>query len=157
LVERIVAAAGKAVKVAQGGDLSDAAAVFGGGSQNMTARTILEQGQGSRSWVIYRALRELGIKADLAIAETEPFNAVAGFPPHVGRFQRPLVIARLGAGGDVWIDADVEGPPLPPGRVSPELRGRMAILASGEIVKVVGTAGETGDEIDIRLALDEAG
>jgi hypothetical protein len=76
----------------------------------------------------------------------------------VGRFRHPLVVARLGAeGGDVWIDADVEGPPLPPGRISPELRGRSAMLAGGTIVTVVGASGETGDEVDIRLAVDSKG
>ncbi len=116
LVDRVVAAAGKKIKVAGGGELSDMAAVYAGGAQRTTARTILELGQGSRSWVVYRALRELGIPADLAVAETEPFSAVPTFPAHVGRFRHPLVVAHLGAaGGDVWIDADVEGPPLPPG------------------------------------------
>jgi hypothetical protein len=158
LVDRVVLAAGKKVKVAAGSELSDVAGVFGGGSQRTTARTILELGQGSRSWVVYRALRELGVKVNLAIAETEPFSAVPSFPPHVGRFRHPLVVAHLGdAGGDVWIDADVDGPPLPPGRISPELRGRAAMLDSGAIVTVEGGAGETGDEVDVRLALDERG
>jgi hypothetical protein len=158
LVDRVVAAAGKKIKVGGGGELSDVAAVFGGGAQRTTARTILELGQGSRSWVVYRALRELGVKVELAVAETEPFSAVASFPPHVGRFRHPLVVARLGdAGGDVWIDADVDGPPLPPGRISPELRGRTAMLESGAMVTVEATSGETGDEVDVRLKLDDKG
>jgi hypothetical protein len=157
LVERIVNATGKRVKVAGGAELSDIAAIFGGGSQRTTARTILELGQGSRSWIIYRALRELGVAADLAIAETEPFSESPDFPAHVGRFRHPLVIARLGAEGDVWIDADVEGPPLPPGHISPELRGRAAMLPSGEIVTVQGAGAEAGDEVDLRLAIDPEG
>lgn len=158
LVDRVVAAAGKKIKIAGGGDLSDVAAVYGGGSQRQSARSILELGQGPRSWVIYRALRELGVKVELAVAETEPFSAVANFPPHVGRFRRPLVIAHLGdAGGDLWIDADVDGPPLPPGRISPDLRGRTAMLDSGSMITVDAAGGETGDEIDIRLALDDKG
>ncbi|WP_437286879.1 hypothetical protein [Sorangium sp. So ce406] len=156
LLERVVAAAGKAVKVAGGAELSDMAALLGGGPQRTTARAMIELGQGSRSWVIYRALRELGVRADLAIAETEPFSSSADFPPHAGRFQHPLVIARL-PGGDVWIDADVEGPPLPPGRISPERRGRAAMLPGGELVTVAGTSGETGDEVDLRLTVDEQG
>ncbi|MGK3969290.1 hypothetical protein WMF01_52950 [Sorangium sp. So ce1667] len=156
LLERVVAAAGKAVKVAGGAELSDMAALLGGGPQRTTARAMIELGQGSRSWVIYRALRELGVRADLAIAETEPFSSSADFPPHVGRFRHPLVVARL-PGGDVWIDADVEGPPLPPGRISPELRGRAAMLPGGELVTVAGTSGETGDEVDLRLAVDDQG
>ncbi|HLM72275.1 MAG TPA: hypothetical protein VK459_06280, partial [Polyangiaceae bacterium] len=158
LVERVVATVGKRVKIAGGAELSDVSAMYGGGSQRATARTILELGQGSRSWVIYRVLRELGVPVDIAVAETEPFSVSADFPPHVGRFQHPLLVARLGAeGGDVWIDADVEGPPLPPGRVSPELRGRSAMLAGGKIVTVMATTGETGDEVDIRLTVDEKG
>ncbi|WP_437811124.1 hypothetical protein [Sorangium sp. So ce1078] len=156
LLERVVAAAGKAVKVAGGAELSDFAALMAGGPQRTTARAMIELGQGSRSWVIYRALRELGVRADLAIAETEPFSSSADFPPHAGRFRHPLVIARL-PGGDVWIDADVEGPPLPPGRISPELRGRAAMLPSGELVTVAGTSGETGDEVDLRLTVDAQG
>jgi hypothetical protein len=156
LVDRIVAAVGKKVKVAAGGDLSDVSALYGGGSQHGTARSILEVGQGSRSWVVYRALRELSIPVQLAVAETEPFSAVASFPPHVGRFRHPLVVAHL-EGGDVWIDADVEGPPLPPGRISPELRGRTAMLDSGALVTVEGGAAESGDEIDVRLSLDDKG
>lgn len=156
LVERIVAAVGKKVKIASSGELSDVAAVYGGGSQRTTARTILEQGQGSRSWVVYRALRELGVKAELAIAETEPFSASQSFPPHVGRFRHALVIAHPPE-GDLWIDADVEGPPLPPGRISPELRGRSALVASRGIVTVEGASSEAGDEVDVRLTLDEKG
>ena len=57
----------------------------------------------------------------------------------------------------MWIDADVEGPPLPPGRISPELRGRSALLSSGAIVTVEGTAGDAGDEVDVRLTLDDKG
>ncbi|WP_438016330.1 hypothetical protein WMF18_36650 [Sorangium sp. So ce315] len=156
LLERVVAAAGKAIKVAGGAELSDMAAFFGGGPQRTTARAMIELGQGSRSWVIYRALRELGVRADLAIAETEPFSSSADFPPRAGRFRHPLVIARL-PGGDVWIDADVEGPPLPPGRISPELRGRAALTPGGELVTVAGTSGETGDEVDLRLTVDAQG
>lgn len=158
LVERVVAAVGKRVKIASGAELSDISAVYSGGAQRTTARTILEMEQGSRSWVIYRVLRELKVPVDLAIAETEPFSASPDFPPHVGRFHHPLVVARLGgADGDLWIDADIEGPPLPPGRISPELRGRSAMLANGTIVTVQGTSGETGDEVDVRLVLDEKG
>lgn len=158
LIERVVAAVGKKVKIAGGAELSDISAVYGGGAQRVTTRTILELGQGSRSWVIYRVLRELNVPVEIAVAETEPFSVSPTFPPHVGRFRHPLVVARLeGGAGDVWIDSDIEGPPLPPGRVSPELRGRSAMLASGQIVTVMASAGETGDEVDIRLALDEKG
>jgi hypothetical protein len=158
LVDRVVAAVGKKIKVGGGGELSDVAAVFGGGAQRTTARTILELGQGTRTWVVYRALKHLGVNAEIAVAETEPWSAAGSYPPHVGRFKHPLVIAHLGeAGGDVWIDADVEGPPLPPGRISPELRGRSAMLETGALVSVTAAAAETGDEIDVRLVLDDKG
>jgi hypothetical protein len=156
LVERVVAAVGKRVKIASGGDLSDVSAVYGAGPQRTTARTVLELGTGSRALVVYRALRELGVDARIAVAETEPFSAAADFPPHVGRFHYPLVIARLPE-GDLWIDADVDGPPLPPGRISPELRGRVAMLPDGRTVTVQGQVIDGGDDIDVRLVLDDKG
>lgn len=156
LVERVVSAVGKRVKVPGGGEFSDVAAVYGAGPQRTTARTVLELGAGSRSLVVWRALRELGVDARLAIAETEPFSASPDFPPHVGRFRYPLVVARLPE-GEIWIDADVDGPPLPPGRVSPELRGRSAMLSDGRLVPVQGEATDAGDQIDIKLVLDQAG
>jgi len=158
LVERVVAAAGKKIKLASGNELSDIAALYSDGAQRTTARAMLEMGQGSRTWLIYRALRALGIAADIAISETEPYTAVQNFPVHAGRFRHPLLVVHLGGeGGDVWIDADVDGPPLPPGRISPELRGRTAMLPGGKLVTVEGTATDTVDEIDIRLTLDEKG
>ena len=60
--------------------------------------------------------------------------------------------------GDVWLDLDVQGPPLPAGRVSPELRGRVAMNAKGDIVPVGGvSADEAKDEVDLRLKMDEKG
>jgi hypothetical protein len=158
LVERVVAAIGKKIKVASGGDLTDMAAIYSDGSQRGGVRGMLETGIGSRTWILYRALRELGIAAEIAIAETEPYTTAKTFPVHAGRFRHPLVVAHLGgADGDVWIDADVDGPPLPPGRISPELRGRTAMLPGGKLVTVEGTATDMVDEVDIRLALDDKG
>jgi hypothetical protein len=156
LVDRIVSAVGKRIRVSGGGELSDVAAAYSSGPQRTTARTILELGQGSRTLVVWRALRELGIDAQIAIAETEPFSGSPDFPPHVGRFRYPLVVAKLPE-GEIWIDADVDGPPLPPGRISPELRGRKALLANGQMVDVKSDATETGDRMDLRLVLDNAG
>ena len=157
LVERIVAASGKAIRVASGAELSDASAVFASGPQAQSARSMLEVGSGSRSWVIYRALCELGVSAEIAVAEVEPWPT-STFPAHVGRFRRPLVVARVpDAVQPIWIDADVEGPPLPPGRVSPELRGRSAMLTSGEVIAVGGSSEESEDQVDVRLSVDPQG
>ncbi len=173
IVSAVVSAAGKALREADPGTLSD----YGGGIasvQAQTARTFLASHGGSRSWLILRSLRELGIPCDLVVAENDPFSADASFPPHFGRFLHPLVVAHLPSGepgsagpargpdakgGDVWIDADVAGPPLPAGRVSPELRGRMALRADGTITPLDAFGSEQGerDEVDVRLALDARG
>ncbi len=155
-IGRLVAAVGKTIRRADAGALSDFVASYGGGAQFETARRIIERGTGSRSWVLHRALRELGITSRLAIAETRPFSAAPGFPPHTGRFTHPLVRAEVD-GKKLWIDADVQGPPLPPGRISPELRGRQALLATGEMIKVEGQVGTDLDDIDVRLVVAPSG
>jgi hypothetical protein len=165
-VGAIVTSAGKTLREADPGTLSD----YGGGIpsvQAQTARTFLASHGGSRSWLILRSLRELGIPCDLVVAENDPFSADAAFPPHFGRFLHPLVVAHLpadeprkaGETADVWIDADVAGPPLPAGRVSPELRGRMALRTDGTIAPLdaFGGAQDERDEVDVRLALDAKG
>jgi hypothetical protein len=157
LVEAVVAAAGKDVREAQPGVLSDFGIGRSVGPQALTARTALTEHEGSRTWLVMRALRELGVRAEVLVAEDEPFSADPAFPPHFGRFTHPLLVAHV-TGGDVWVDADVAGPPLPAGRVSPELRGRSALRGDGPIMQVPN-AGGTGerDEVDIRLALDAKG
>jgi hypothetical protein len=155
-VEAVVAAAGKALHESDAGTLSD----YSGGIapvQQTTARTFLSSHDGSRSWLVLRALRELGVPCDLVVAENDPFSADPAFPAHFGRFTHPLVVAHV-EGGDVWIDADVSGPPLPAGRISPELRGRLALAADGTIAPLppVGQRDER-DEIDVRLGLDAHG
>ncbi len=156
LVARVVDHVGHSLKIASGGQLSDMASAYAGGPQGPTARSMIEDKQGSRSWVIYRTLKQLGVRTDLAIAETEPFSSSPSFPAHTGRFRYPLVVAHLAA-GDEWIDADVDGPPLPPGRVSPELRGRNAILSNGQIIQVSPSNDPTFDDVDIHLVVDEKG
>jgi hypothetical protein len=155
-VDAVVAAAGKALREADPGTLSD----YGGGGapvQSRTARTFLASHDGSRSWLVVRALRELAVPCDIVVAENEPYSADPSFPPHFGRFSHPLVVAHV-AGGDVWIDADVQGPPLPAGRVSPELRGRLALRTDGTIAPLPALAQtDERDEVDVRLALDTKG
>jgi hypothetical protein len=155
-VDAIVTAAGKALRESDPGTLSD----YGGGIapvQQQTARTFLTSHDGSRSWLVLRSLRELGIASDLRVAENDPFSADPAFPPHFGRFIHPLVVAHV-EGQDVWIDADVSGPPLPAGRVSPELRGRLALATDGTIAPLPSAdKGDERDEVDVRLTVDDHG
>jgi hypothetical protein len=155
-VDAVVLAVGRALREADPAILSD----YGGGlapAQLRTARTFITSHDGSRSWLVARTLGELGIPCDIVVAENEPFSADPSFPPHFGRFSHPLVVARV-EGNEVWIDADVQGPPLPAGRISPELRGRLALRTDGTIAPLpaLGSADER-DEVDVRLALDAHG
>ena len=158
-VAAIVEAAGKSVKEPNASFLADTEIGRPSGGREITARTILANHEGSRTWLVVRALRELGIAADVAIAENDPFSAVADFPPHDGRFTHPLAVARpKDAPSEVWIDADVDGPPLPAGRVSPELRGRSVLASDGRIATLpAATSPGEGDEVDVRLVVDEKG
>jgi hypothetical protein len=155
VVDAVVNASGTAVKEASGMVLADVD-LGRTNNQAITARTSLATHEGSRTWLIVRALRELGIKADVVVSENEPFSDTESFPPHYGRFMHPLAVAH--AGEDVWIDADVPGPPLPAGRISPELRGRSALFQDGKIAPLPTFANEgERDEIDERLVVDEQG
>ncbi|MBX3197653.1 MAG: hypothetical protein KF894_05880 [Labilithrix sp.] len=163
LVEKVVAASGQAIKEASGIVLADVDLGRAGG-QGMTARGMLATHEGSRTWLVVQALRELGVHTDVAVAENDPFSDSPSFPPHFGRFMHPLAIAHVpdpaspGAMTDVWIDADVPGPPLPAGRISPELRGRNALYPNGRIAPLPAAFGDAErDEIDIRLVVDEKG
>jgi hypothetical protein len=171
IVEAVVLAAGSSVKEASASALTDLAFGHAEGPQSTTARTILSNREGSRTWLIVEALHALGIAADVVVAENDPFSADEAFPPHAGRFLHPLAVAHLaaakgtpapGAPGSsdelVWIDADVPGPPLPAGRISPELRGRRALHADGSVspLPVTSMEGDT-DEIDLRLTLAPSG
>ena len=157
-IEALVGAAGKALRESDPGTLSD----YGGGItpvQQQTARTFITAHDGSRTWLVLRGLRELGIPCDLRVAEADPFSADPAFPPHFGRFVHPLLVAHVD-GKDVWIDADVAGPPLPAGRVSPELRGRLALATDGNVSPLPAAGGGGDDErneVDVRLALDAHG
>lgn len=163
LVEKVVAASGTAVKEASGMALADIDLGRSGG-QGVTARTVLATHEGSRTWLIVRALRELGVHVDVVVAENEPFSDSPSFPPHFGRFMHPLAVAHVidpakpDVTEDIWIDADVPGPPLPAGRISPELRGRNALHVDGRIAPLPATGtGSERDEIDERLVVDEQG
>ncbi len=162
IVDAVVRASGEAVKQAIPSMLSDYGGSRGDGVQTLTARTILGTREGSRTWLIARALRSLGIPTDIWIAEADPWSADPAFPPHPGRFMHPLAVVHLtedGKSSDLLLDADVLGPPLPPGRVSPELRGRKAMApATGAIVDMpVVPQDNERDEVDIRLTLDAEG
>ncbi len=163
-IDAVVEAAGVTVKESSPALLSDIALGHASGPQSTTTRTILADHEGSRTWLIVRALRELGIRAEIAIAENEPYSQYPDFPPHNGRFMHPLALAWPdgATGAPVWIDADVAGPPLPAGRISPELRGRSALHEDGTIAAIVsatggGGAGGEKDEVDIRLVVDDKG
>lgn len=164
LVEKVVAASGQAVKEASGMVLADID-IGRVGAQGVTARMTLATHEGSRTWLIVRALRELGVHTDVVIAENEPFSDSPTFPPHFGRFMHPLAVAHLenpqkpGTTEDIWIDADVGGPPLPAGRISPELRGRAAMRGDGRIepLPAIGNGASERDEIDERLVVDDQG
>jgi hypothetical protein len=165
LVDHVVTASGQAVKEASGIVLADVdVGRIGGHFQS--ARNVLATHEGSRTWLVTRALRELGIPTDIVVAENEPFSDSPTFPPHFGRFMHPLAVAHLrGTPGpkghparDVWIDADVPGPPLPAGKISPELRGRMALYPDGKIAPLPAFAADAErDEIDERLTVDDQG
>jgi len=149
----LVAAVGRAVRRADPDALSDSVAALETGAQHETARIIIERGTGSRSWVIHRGLRELGFTSEIIVAERQPVSADPSFPVRPGRFQHPLVRVETAEGTWLWIDADVDGPPLPPGRISPELRGRTALLVDGTTVTVEGSTAPEPDVIDMRLEL----
>jgi hypothetical protein len=159
----LVEASGKAIKQASPSALiEDLEGGRGDAVQNLTARTFLANHEGSRTWLIARALREMSIGYDIVLAENEPYSADPAFPPHFGRFTHPLLVAHVAEAGstptDLWIDADVLGPPLPAGRISPELRGRLYLQTDGKIASLpASNTGSEGDEIDMRLVLDERG
>ena len=134
--------------------------------QAQTARTFLASHDGSRSWLILRSLRELGVPSDLVVAENDPFSADPSFPPHFGRFLHPLVVAHLPAGE------------RSAGERRPLDRRRRGGAASARRPRVAGAPrphgarGPTGpsrrstrsapsederDEVDVRLALDAQG
>jgi hypothetical protein len=162
IVTAVVTAAGEALRQPAGALLADFGVGRAGARQTLSARTFLAEREGSRTWLIARSLRELGVPTEIVIAEHEPYSADPDFPARFGRFVHPLILARITSAGsskteDLWIDADVSGPPLPPGHFSPELRGRKILHADGRITAMPETEGMERDEVDLRLTLEKSG
>ena len=154
-VASLVTLAGERIKESVVGDLLPGF-ISGTASFGNTLRYALATHEGSRSALVARGLLELGIKCDVVLAEPIPFPTAASFPAGPFRFTRPLVVAHLPA-GDVWLDTDVPGSPLPAGRISSELEGRFALTPRGEIIRVPAGTGAERDEIDLRLTVDAKG
>ncbi len=158
-VARIVEAVGTTVKHSSPGILTDQSGYLGS-TPRSGVRAILELGEGSRTRVILQALLELKIPAEVVLSEQAPFSSDPTFPAQPGRFTHPLLLVHLPAseGGDEWIDADVSGPPLPPGQFSPELRGRTALRTTGALLTLpTAVPSSAADEIALSLTLDRSG
>lgn len=161
LLSRVVTAAGESLRQPGGAIFADFGVGRAGARQTQTARTFLAEREGSRTWLVARALRELGIPYEIVVAEQQPYSTDPEFPARFGRFVHPLLIARVpdekGQLAERFIDADVPGPPLPPGRFSAELRGRKILHTDGRITALPSASGGEPDELDLRLTLDDKG
>ena len=118
-VDAVVLATGLAVKEGDPGDLSDLLYGHSTGPQTTTARGILSDHEGSRTWLIVRALRELSVPCEVAVSESEPFSASADFPPHLGRFVHPLAIAHVKPDGGTARGSTSRSTPTSRARRSP--------------------------------------
>jgi len=132
------------------------------GPQHYNARTVLLDAQGSRVELVHRALDELGVKNEIVWAEQQPYSADPTMVARAWRFTHAILVAHVSdksgsAVKPVWIDLDVDGYPPPPGKTSPELRGRMAIDTKGEIIAVPGNVVEDPDVATIDLTVDDTG
>jgi hypothetical protein len=157
IAEAITRATGKAVKTVDPSYFLMAAANLREAVQEHTARTMLATKEGSRVWLAHEALRTFGIASELVLTEVESWSDAVNYPPTFGRFRRPLLRILL-ATGPVFADLDVSGPPLPMGRVSPELRGRKFLqVQNGQIAVLPMMAEDTSDEVALNLTLDENG
>lgn len=136
-----------------------------GGPQTYDARTVLLDNQGSRVELVKRALDELGVKTDVVWAETLPYSSDPKMVARPWRFSSPphailvaYVAAKEGAAVEpVWLDLDVDGAPPPPGRTSPELRGRMAITTKGEVISIPANPVQEPDLATIDVTVDDTG
>jgi len=132
------------------------------GYQSYDARTVLLDAQGSRVALMRRALEQLGIKNQIVWSELSPYSAEPKMVARTWRFSHAMIIAWVSKtpGGPlepVWLDPDVDGNPPPPGRTSPELRGRVAIDTQGNILPVPPNAVLDPDVATIDLGVDDAG
>jgi hypothetical protein len=160
-LEKLLTTVGKTIRVPSGSMLSDTGAALTSGGQSSTTRAMIELGQGSRTWLLHRALQELNVPHEVLVAETDVFASEESFPAQPGRFDHPLLRVSLPTdqGGDVYVDADVDGPPLPIGQVTPDLQGRKALRTSGEIVEIKATTdlATITDQVKVVLKVDEKG
>ncbi len=131
-VRALVKHVGDRLRVSSPWLLADSGFVRTEGTLAQSARSMLLAREGSRTWVIHRALRELGIASEVVVGEPEPVSVDKDPIVHPGRFMHPLLRATID-GKQVFIDADVSGAPLPLGQVMPELVGRPILHADGRI------------------------
>ena len=160
LVDRVVAAAGKKIKVARRRRAQRRRRRLRRWLAATTARTILELGQGSRSWVVYRALRELGVEGRRSPSpRPSPSASSPTFPPHVGRFRHPLVVAHLGArrAATCGSTPTSRARPCPPAASAPSCAAAPPCSTAAPWSPSRASSGESGDEVDVRLALDDKG
>jgi hypothetical protein len=171
-IDKVVTLTGERLKQSVPSVLSDYEAQRPTSPQTMQLRTFLATHEGSRTFMAKKVLTALGISCEVVVAEAEPFSANPDFVAHIGRFTHPLLVVHASGGAkqdgkqdakqdgkqDVWLDLDVPGPPLPAGRVSPELRGKNALASNGSISPLPAGLGEgERDEADLRLVLDKNG
>lgn len=163
-IDHVVTLTGQRLKQGLPGAFADFEGQRPAGGQSVQLRTFLASHEGSRTFMAKKILAAVNIPSEIVVAESEPFSANPQMVPHVGRFSHPLLLVhpQSASGGekrdDVWLDLDVPGPPLPAGRVSPELRGKSALYADGQVRALPAQLGESDpDEIDLRLVLDKNG
>ena len=149
----IVKYVGERLRVSSPWLLADSGFARTEGTLAQSARSMLLAREGSRTWVIHRALREVGIASEVVISEPEPVSVDKDPIVHPGRFTHPLLRATID-GKQVFIDADVSGAPLPLGHVSPELVERPMLHADGRIEKLSrGWVKIDRDEVHLKLRL----
>lgn len=158
-VEALAHASSEAIKQASGTMLSDWNTDDAGPGGD-SARAMLARREGSRTWLLHRALTALHIDNEILLAEREAYTSKANYPPHTGRFVHPLLSVHLAPNEPaLLIDADVPGPALPAGRISPELSGlRTLAPASGTIGTLPASRDEDSrDEVDLRVTVSSDG